>query len=204
MSFDLLILGPPGSGKGTQSARIAAETGVVHVSTGDMLRESIGLGDALGLQVQATYDRGELVSDELMIDLMCARLSAPDAADGILLDGFPRTLAQAEALDELLARLGRRLALVLELVLSEDVAMARMLARAVEQGRTDDTPDVIRHRLDVYRHETEPLVGYYATRGILAAVPGDGTEDEVYAEVRRSLERAGLAAPVRRYEGSVR
>ena len=189
MSLDIVILGPPGSGKGTQAKRIVATTGIAHISTGDILRAAIEDGRPLGQEVREVYDRGELVSDELMIRVMRARLLLADAASGALLDGFPRTLAQARGLDDLFEDLERRLALVLDLYVPEEVSFERLLARAGEEGRRDDTPDVIRNRLEIYHAESEPLIGYYRTKGILARIRGDRSEDEVFADVENALER---------------
>ena len=210
MSLDVVILGPPGSGKGTQAKRIVAATGIAHISTGDILRAAIEDGRPLGQEVRDVYDRGELVSDELMIRVMRARLLLEDAASGALLDGFPRTLAQARGLDDLFDDLERRLALVLDLHVPEEVSFERLLVRAAEEGRRDDTPDVIRNRLAIYNAESEPLIGYYRAKGILARIRGDRSEDEVFADVENALEAVatrhasgtGSEAVERAFEGS--
>ncbi len=181
----ILILGPQGSGKGTQAQRISAEYGIPHIATGDIIRDAIASGSELGQRVKEVYDRGELVSDELMIDLVCARLGSPDAAAGILLDGFPRTLQQAEALDAMLAELERELTIVLEFQVPEELAYERLLGR----GRSDDTPDTIRHRLEAQR-VPDDLVAYYRAKGILVGVHAEGSVDEVFAEVQSVLETA--------------
>lgn len=189
MGLNVLILGPQGSGKGTQAKRIAEEYGCAHIATGDMLREAIAAKTELGLKVKPIYDAGGLVPDELMIGLIRERLAQPDAQAGFVLDGFPRTLAQAEALDGMLAAIGRRLDVVLELIVPEDVAIERMLRRAEIEGRADDTPEAIRKRLDLYREQTEPVVEHYRRSGNLVGIHGDRSIDAVFAEIQDALEQ---------------
>lgn len=180
------MLGPQGAGKGTQAARITSEYEIPHVATGDILRGAIAAESELGQKVKPIVERGDLVPDELMIELIRDRLSQADAAGGFVLDGFPRTLGQAEALDLMLREIGRALNVVLALQVHDDVARERMLAR----GRNDDTPEAIDRRLSHYHEQTEPLLEYYRTRGRFVPIHGDRTEGEVFAEIQHALERA--------------
>ncbi len=191
--LNLVMLGAPGAGKGTQAVRIAEAHGVPHISTGEMLRQAIAAGSELGQRVKAIVEAGDLVPDQLVVEVIRERLGRPDAAEGFVLDGFPRTLGQAEALDALLGELGRPLNVVLELELAEDTAVERMLGRAAAEGRADDTPEVIRNRFEVYRRQTEPLSEYYRSRGILVGVDSSPGMDEVFAEIERTLDGAGAA-----------
>jgi adenylate kinase len=191
---NLLLLGPQGAGKGTQAKRIAAEYGIPHVSTGDMFREAIAAGSELGRRVQPILESGALVPDELTIALIRDRLGQDDAAKGFVLDGFPRNMTQAEALDAMLGEIGRSLDVVLELQLDDDASFQRLLRRAREEGRTDDTPEVIRRRLDVYHRETEPLVEYYRAQGSLVPIHAERSVDEVFAEIVEALEQIGARA----------
>ena len=190
MAFDLLLLGAPGAGKGTQAKRIAEDYGMPQISTGEMLRTAIAAGTELGRKVKPILDAGELVPDELMVALIRERLGAEDTNAGMILDGFPRTIPQAEALDAMLAEIGRRLGCVLEFQLDEDEALRRLLGRAEQEGRSDDTMEVIRNRMRVYREQTAPLLAYYLAKGILVGIDAGGTVDEVYSQVTEVLERA--------------
>src|SRR5262249_24512003 len=154
--MNILILGPQGSGKGTQAQRIAASYGVPHVATGDMLRAAMAAGTEFGRRVKPIVDAGELGPDELMIGLIRERLEQDDVDDGFVLDGFPRTMAQAEALDDMLREIDRPLSIVLQLDVPEEVCVERLSRRAPQEGRVDDTPEAIRTRLGLYRRETEP------------------------------------------------
>ena len=189
MALNILILGPQGAGKGTQAKRLSASYGIPHISTGDMLREAIANGTELGQRVKPILESGELVPDELMIELIRERLSEPDAAEGFVRDGFPRTFAQAEALEPMLREIGKPLSAVLVLQLPEDVAIERLLRRAELEGRTDDTPETIRTRLDLFRKKTEPLVEWYRIRSNVVPIHGDRTENEVFAEIEQVLDR---------------
>ncbi|HYZ76503.1 MAG TPA: adenylate kinase, partial [Gaiellaceae bacterium] len=173
---------------------IAAEYGLPHIATGDILREAMAADTPLGREVRPIYDSGGLVPDELMIELIRDRLSQPDTANGFILDGFPRTFAQAEALDTMLRDIDRPLDLVLELQVPDEVAVERLSRRAALEGRPDDTPEAIRRRLELYHEETEPLVEYYRARGNVVGIHGDRTENEVFAEVQRAVEQAGAVA----------
>lgn len=192
--LNVLLFGPQGSGKGTQAKRISDEYGIPHVSTGDMFREAMSKGTPLGLKVKPIYDAGELVPDELTVGLIRERLAEPDADRGFVLDGFPRNIAQAEALDRLLAELERPVSLVLEFVIPDEVCVERILGRAAEEGRPDDTPDAIARRLEIYHRETEPLSDYYFASGKLVAVHADRTVDEVWAEIQQALEQVEVVA----------
>jgi adenylate kinase len=184
---NVLILGVQGSGKGTQAKRIASEYGLAHVSTGDMLRAAVSEGTELGERVKPILESGRLVPDELMVELIRERIAG--AEEGFVLDGFPRTMAQAEALDAMLREEERELDVVLELQVSDEAAVARLLARAEEEGRSDDTPETIRTRIDLYHRETEPLVEHYRAKGIVVGIHGERPVDGVFAEIAETLER---------------
>ena len=188
--MNILVLGPQGSGKGTQAQRISASYGLPHIATGDMLREAMAAGTELGRRVKPIYDAGKLVPDDLMIDLIRERIEQDDVQDGFVLDGFPRTMAQAEALDELLRELGRELDIVFDLqVPKREMLLERLLRRAAEEGRADDTPEVIGRRLELYDSETAPLVDYYRThQANVVGIHADRSVDEVFHEVERALE----------------
>jgi adenylate kinase len=188
--LNVLLFGPQGSGKGTQAKRIAAEYRIPHVSTGDMFRDAIARQTPLGRQVKPILDAGELVPDELTVELIRERLSEDDAQGGFVLDGFPRNIAQAEALDELLAELDRPLTVVLEFLISDELCIERLLGRAAEEGRTDDTPEAIARRLEIYHRETEPLSEHYRSTGKLVGVHADRSMAEVWSEIQQALEQA--------------
>jgi adenylate kinase len=190
MALDIVILGPPGAGKGTQAKRISAETGIPHIATGDMLRQAMDSETEMGVRIKPTYDAGDLVPDDLMIELIRERLSAPDTSDGFILDGFPRNVAQAEALDRMLEEIDRLLLTVLYFRVPDELAVERLHVRALQEGRTDDTPDIIRHRLEVFHKKTEPVVEYYRSKGILVGIHAERPIDAVFAEVQEVLETA--------------
>jgi adenylate kinase len=188
---NILILGPQGAGKGTQAKLISRTYGVPQVATGDMIREIKELDTELGRRVREIYDRGDLVDDATIVELIESRLDRGDTIPGFVLDGFPRNTAQAEALDELLTRLGRDLDVVLELQADDrEVLLERLAKRAVEEGRTDDTPEAIGKRLEIYDRETAPLVEYYrSTRGNVVGIHADRPIDDVFAEIRAALDQ---------------
>lgn len=186
--MNLLVLGPQGSGKGTQAKRIAAERGIPHVSTGDMFRAAIAAGTELGRRVEPILGRGELVPDELTIALIRERLAEPDARTGFVLDGFPRNLAQAEALEAMLAGIGRTLDAVLFFDLSDELALERIVGRAHDEGREDDTPEVVSRRLEIYHEQTEPVVELYRAGGKLVPLHAERSIGEVAAEIAAALD----------------
>ncbi|MGH3050758.1 MAG: adenylate kinase [Gaiellaceae bacterium] len=186
--MNLLVLGPQGAGKGTQAKRVAAEYTIPHVSTGDMFRAAIAADSELGRRVAPILAAGELVPDDLTVALIEERLSAPDAAGGFVLDGFPRNLVQAEALDAMLSRVERELDAILFFDLPDGVATERLRGRALEENRPDDTADVIARRLAIYHAETEPIVEHYRATGKLVPVQADGTVEEVWRQIQSALE----------------
>jgi adenylate kinase len=186
---NLLVLGPQGAGKGTQSARIAAEYGIPHIATGDMFRAAQAAGTDFGRQVGEIMARGDLVPDELTVAMIRERLGEADAAGGFALDGFPRNLAQAEALDEMLGGIGRSLDAILFFDVPDSVGMERALLRARTEGRADDTPEVIAKRLAVYHEQTEPIVEHYRATGKLVPLHAERTVEEVWTEIQAALEQ---------------
>jgi len=195
LSVRLLIVGPPGAGKGTQAVRVAAAFGVPAISTGDIFRSNIAAGTPLGRRVKAILDAGDLVPDALTNDLIADRITREDARHGFLLDGYPRTEEQVRFLDELLAAQGAALDAVIQLLADEDEVVRRLRLRAIELGRTDDTEEVIRHRQQVYARETEPLLAVFARRGLVLEVDGLGAVDEVTRRILAGLAERGIVAP---------
>lgn len=184
----LVLLGAPGSGKGTQAARLKDDLGVPHISTGDMLRAAVKAGTPTGLKAKAVMEAGKLVSDDILLAMLEERLAEADAARGFILDGYPRNLAQAGALDELLARIGQPLNAVMKLDVPNETIIGRCEIRYAAEHRKDDDPAVVRDRLKVYAEQTAPVADFYAKRGKLQVVNGVGTLDEVTARVKAALK----------------
>ena len=189
MSMRVVFLGPPGAGKGTQARELAREWSLAHIATGDMLREAIAAETALGRQAKTYYDRGELVPDALVVDMLGERLQAPDAAHGFILDGFPRTIGQAEALERLLKDLGRDLDRVVFFEVSEPELLRRLTARRAVEQRADDTDETVKNRLRVYATQTAPLLEHYRNRSRLVSVAGEGPIGAIRGAVRQVLGR---------------
>jgi adenylate kinase len=190
----LILLGPPGAGKGTQAQRLLAKHRIVQLSTGDMLRAAVAAGTPVGLRAKSTMERGELVPDDVVVAIIADRIGKSDARRGFVLDGFPRTVPQAEALDRLLAERGLKLDAVMELKVDEGILLQRIEKRAAEMTargekiRSDDNPEVLRERLSAYRKQTAPLVDYYASKGMLKSVDGMAAIDDVTAAIAGHLE----------------
>ena len=215
-ALNVILLGPPGAGKGTQAERIRRDFGLAHISTGDMLRDAVAKGTELGARAKGFMDAGDLVPDGVVIGIVAERLQEPDADKGFLLDGFPRSLVQAEELDRALAAAGKKIELALAITVPEDELVGRLTGRRLcrdcqkpyhtifsppkQEGvcddcggeiyqRSDDSEETVRNRLAVYQSQTEPLIGYYRNSGVLAEIDGVGHPDEVYGRIREGLER---------------
>ena len=187
----LVLLGAPGSGKGTQAARLKEHLQVPHISTGDLLRAEVAAGSPLGLEAKEVMARGELVSDAILLGMLEDRFSRPDTANGFILDGYPRNLAQADALDVLLKRIGQPMDAAVQLDVATELLVERIAGRATAEGRADDSPESVRTRLNVYDSQSAPVIEFYRTHGQLTVVDGVGTLDEVFTRIIEAI------APVR-------
>jgi adenylate kinase len=187
MSMRLVLLGAPGSGKGTQATRLTGHLQVPHISTGNLLRAEVAAGSKLGMAAKEVMARGELVSDEILLGMLEERFSRDDTRGGFILDGYPRNLAQASALGELLVRIGQPMDAAVQLDVPQDLLVERIAGRAREEGRADDTPESVRTRLKVYEEQTAPVVDYYRQRGLLSVVDGVGEVDDVFARIIEAL-----------------
>ena len=189
----LVLLGAPGSGKGTQAARLKTHLQVPHVSTGDLLRAEVAAGSRLGLEAKEVMARGELVSDEILLGMLEDRFSRPDTANGFILDGYPRNLAQADALDALLKRIGQPMDFAVQLDVPQELLVERIAGRAKAEGRADDAPEAVRTRLQVYENQTAPVIEFYRQHGQLTVVDGVGSLDDVF---NRIIEAIAPSNPV--------
>ena len=187
----LVLLGAPGSGKGTQAARLKQHLQVPHISTGDLLRAEVAAGSPLGVQAKEIMARGDLVSDDILLGMLEERFSRPDTANGFILDGYPRNLAQAAALDALLQRIGQPMDAAVQLEVDNELLIERLAGRAKAEGRSDDNPESVRKRLEVYDAQTAPVIEFYRQHGQLTTVDGVGTLDEVFTRIIEAI------APVR-------
>ncbi len=184
----LVLLGPPGSGKGTQAVRLKEHLQVPHISTGDLLRAEVAAGSKLGMEAKEVMARGQLVSDEILLGMLENRFSQSDTRDGFILDGYPRNLAQADALNALLERIGQPMDAAVQLDVATDLLVERIAGRAQEEGRADDTPESVRTRLNVYSEQTAPVVDFFRQRGKLSVVDGVGSLDDVFARIISALK----------------
>ncbi|MET0290424.1 MAG: adenylate kinase [Pseudoxanthomonas sp.] len=189
----LVLLGPPGSGKGTQATRLKEYLQVPHISTGDLLRGEVAAGTELGRQAKEVMDRGDLVSDDILLGMLESRVSRPDCAKGFILDGYPRNLAQAGALTALLERIGQPMDAAVQLDVPTDLLVERIAGRAQAEGRADDNPDSVRKRLQVYESSTAPVINFYKEQGRLTVVDGVGELDEITTRLTGALDPAKAA-----------
>jgi adenylate kinase len=189
----IVLLGAPGSGKGTQAALLAKELNLPHISTGVVLRSAAEAGTELGLKARAVMDRGELVSDDIMLDLIKERLSQPDAKDGFILDGYPRNTVQAGALDELLGRLEQPVDEALQIDVDIEVLINRLAKRSAMEGRSDDAEEAVRNRMKIYSEQTAPVIEYYGGQGLLSRILGEGSIEEIFQRIKAVLQmRSGF------------
>jgi len=184
----LVLLGAPGSGKGTQAARLREHLQLPHVSTGELLRAAVAAGTPLGVQAKSVMESGGLVSDDIVLGMLEERLLRPDAGDGFILDGYPRNLVQARALDALLARIRQPMDRAVQLDVAQDLLVSRLSGRAHVEGRADDSPEAVRKRLSVYEGQTAPVVDYYRNTGKLACLDGVGSVDEVFLRILAAID----------------
>ena len=187
--LNIVIFGAPGSGKGTQSERIVEKYGIDHISTGDVLRAEIKAGTELGAMAKKLIDNGQLIPDELMLDILAAKLDTFVGSKGVIFDGFPRTIAQAEALKVMLAERGQEVTAMIELDVPEDELMTRLIKRGQESGRADDNEETIKKRLVVYHSQTSPLIDWYKTDGKYQHINGLGTMDGIFAEIAEAIDK---------------
>lgn len=185
----IVLLGAPGSGKGTQAALLKEHFSIPHISTGVLLREAVAAETELGQQAKAIMDRGELVPDDVMLNLIRERLGQDDVKPGFILDGYPRNLAQAEVLDGVLGELGQPVEEAVLIEVNEDMVVARIAKRAAEEGRSDDTEAVVRNRMRVYEEQTAPVAGHYESQGLLTRILGEGTIEEVLERIKGALQQ---------------
>ena len=191
--FNLILFGPPGSGKGTQSEKLIEKYGLVHLSTGNLLREEIANSTDLGLAAKSFMDKGQLVPDEVVLGMIACALDNNVHANGFLFDGFPRTVAQAKGLDKMLEDRGAEISLVLALEVSEQELVERLLNRGKTSGRSDDNEEVIRARIQEYENKTAPVAGHYATKGKVINVQGEGSVDEIFASLTSHINAKTVA-----------
>ena len=184
----LVLLGAPGSGKGTQATRLKEHLQVPHISTGDLLRAEVAAGSPLGLQAKEVMARGDFVSDAILLGMLEDRFARPDTAGGFILDGYPRNLAQADALDVLLKKIGQPMDYAVQLEVPDELLVERIAGRAAAEGRADDTPEVVRNRLDKYTSQTAPVIDYYRQHGQLTVVDGVGSLDEVFTRIIEAIQ----------------
>ncbi len=184
----VVFVGPPGAGKGTQAKRLVSSLELLHLSTGEILRAAVDAGTRLGELARGYINQGLLVPDKIVVDLICTRLTREECDHGCLLDGFPRTLPQARALDQMLAEQDRRVDLVLAMKVDRDELLRRLIGRADTEGRQDDTPDTIRHRLAIYDELTSPLIEHYKRQGVVREIEAMGTTDEVFDRILQAVE----------------
>lgn len=187
--FNLILFGPPGSGKGTQSIKIAEKYNFAHISTGEIFRTEIKNKSELGLKVKNIIERGELVPDELLTEVLANAMKDLNGKQGCVFDGFPRTCQQAKDLDSLFAKTSQSVSLVLALEVNEEEIVQRLLKRANEQGRRDDTEEVIRNRMSVYHNQTTPLIEFYTTQGKFKSLPGVGTIDDIFDGISKVIDQ---------------